>query len=95
MVNHDTLAPMDGIPAHDPATVDELLAAAARTVHEALPGLAEVMAEFGDTHQIEMTPDCVVAVRRPTPTLQEITTGRTVEQLLAKLRAERDGTDGS
>lgn len=82
---------MDGIPAHNSATAGELLAAAARTVHEALPSLADVMAEFGETHEIEMTPDCVVAVRRPTPTVQEITTGRTTEHLLAKLRAERNG----
>lgn len=59
-------------------------------VHEALPSLADVMAEFGETHEIEMMPNCVVAVRRPTPTVQEITTGRTAEQLLAKLRAERN-----
>jgi hypothetical protein len=82
---------MDGISGHDSATADDLLATAARTVHVALPGVADVMAEFGETHQIEMTPDCVVAVRRPTPTVQEITTGRTAGQLLAKLRAERDG----
>ena len=82
---------MDGIPGYHSATADELLAAAARTVHEALPTVADVRAEFGETHQIEITPDCVVAVRRPTPTVREITTGRTVEQLLAKLRVERDG----
>ena len=34
-----------------------------------------------------------MAVRRPTPTVQEITTGRTTEQLLAKLRAERNGVE--
>ena len=44
---------MDGIPAHNSATADELLAAVARTVHEALPSLADVMAEFGETHEIE------------------------------------------
>jgi hypothetical protein len=82
---------MDGIPAHNSATADGLLVAAARTVPQAHPSLGEVMAEFGETHEIEMTPDCVVAVRRPTPTVQEITTGRTTEQLLAKLRAERNG----
>jgi hypothetical protein len=38
-----------------------------------------------------MTELGVIAVRRPTATVQEITTGRTAAELLAKLRAERDG----
>lgn len=81
---------MDATPAQDPATVDEILAEAARSVHEAMPRMTDLLAEFGQTHQIETTPDCIVAVRRPTPTAQEITTARTPEELLAKLRDERD-----
>jgi hypothetical protein len=53
--------------------------------------LADALAEFGASHQIELTDLGVIAVRRPTATVQEITTGRTAAELLAKLRAERDG----
>jgi hypothetical protein len=56
------------------------------------PGIADVLTEFGETHQIEFAEFCVVAVRRPTPSQQEVTTGRNLTELLAKLRAERDGT---
>lgn len=49
------------------------------------------LAEFGSSHQIEQAEHCIVAIKRPTPSAQEITTGRTVTELLAKLRAERDG----
>jgi len=52
---------------------------------------ADALAEFGASHQIELTDLGVIAVRRPTATVQEITTGRTPAELLAKLRAERDG----
>jgi hypothetical protein len=53
--------------------------------------LGTVLEEFGASHQIEVTGSCVIAVRRPTPTVQEITAGGTPEELLTKLRAERDG----
>jgi hypothetical protein len=92
MVHHGTIPGMDGIPQHHLTSADDRLAEAARSIHEALPALNAVMAEFGQDYQIEMTPDCIVAVKRPTPTVQEITTGRTPEELLAKLRTERDGT---
>jgi len=54
--------------------------------------LADALEEFGQTHQITVEEFCVVAVKRPTPTVQVITIGRTAEELLAKLQAERDGT---
>ncbi len=56
---------------------------------EAALGIA--LEEFGASHQIEVCEGCIAAVRRPTSTVQEITTGRTAGELLAKLRAERDG----
>ena len=57
----------------------------------AVNALGTVLEEFGASHQIEVTGSCVIAVRRPTPTVQEITASRTPEELLIKLRAERDG----
>ena len=53
--------------------------------------IAGALAEFGSSHQIEQAEHCIVAIKRPSPSAQEITTGRTVTELLAKLRAERDG----
>jgi hypothetical protein len=53
--------------------------------------LGTVLEEFGEDYQVTVEEFCVVAVRRPTPTVQVITIGRTAEELLAKLRAERDG----
>ena len=53
--------------------------------------IAAALAEFGCSHQIEQAEHCIVAIKRPTPSAQEITTGRTVTELLAKLRAEQDG----
>ncbi len=52
---------------------------------------ADALAGFGASHQIEVTDLGVIAVRRPTATAQEITTGRTAAELLGKLRGERDG----
>jgi hypothetical protein len=56
------------------------------------PTLADVIAAFGDTHQITVEEFCIVAVRRPSPTVQVVTIGRTAGELLAKLRAGQDGT---
>jgi len=56
------------------------------------PTLADVMAAFGDTHQITVEEFCILAIRRPSPTVQVVTIGRTAGELLAKLRAGRDGT---
>ena len=53
--------------------------------------LADALEEFGATHQLHVDEFCIVAVRRPTPQSQEVTTGRTVAELLAKLRAEQHG----
>jgi hypothetical protein len=53
--------------------------------------LAGALEEFGATHQLHVDEFCIVAVRRPTPQSQEVTTGRTIVELLAKLRAEQDG----
>jgi hypothetical protein len=82
----------------EPASLDGKLARAAEGVF-ATPfrggpetALADALEEFGASHQIEAAEFCYVAVRRPTATRQEVTTGRTPEELLAKLRAERDGT---
>jgi hypothetical protein len=63
---------------------------AARSLRWPDNAFAEALAEFGASHQIEVTELGVIAVRRPTATAQEITTGRTGAELLAKLRAERD-----
>ena len=56
--------------------------------------LAETLAAFGATHQIEIADDCIVAVRRPTPSgpVLDVTTGRTVAELVRKLTAERNGS---
>jgi hypothetical protein len=86
---------MDAIPQQHMPGADEQLAEAARTVHRQLPTFAQLLSEFGEQYQIETTAECVVAVRRPTPTAQEITTGRSAEEVLGKLRAERDGTDAA
>jgi hypothetical protein len=53
--------------------------------------LAGTLEEFGATHQLHVDEFRIVAVRRPTPQSQEITTGRTVAELLTKLRVEQDG----
>ena len=52
--------------------------------------LADALEEFGATHQLHVNEFCIVAVRRPTPQSQEVTTGRTVAELLTKLRTEKD-----
>ncbi len=52
--------------------------------------LADALEEFGATHQLHVEEFCIVAVRRPTPQSQEVTTGRTIAELLAKLRTEQD-----
>ena len=54
------------------------------------PTMADLLKEFGETHQIEVTSYCVVAIGRPTPTAQQITVGPDVPALFAKLRRERD-----
>ena len=64
---------------------------AARGLAQPANAFADALAEFGASHQIELTDLGVIAIRRPTATMQEITTGRTAAELLAKLRAERDG----
>jgi hypothetical protein len=49
---------------------------------------ADVLEEFGAAWQIESAHFCMVAVRRPTPTSQEIVVGQTLDMLVEKLRAE-------
>jgi hypothetical protein len=53
--------------------------------------LADVLERYGQHWQIEAAEFCYVAVRRPTPTRQEIVTGRNPAQLALKLAAECDG----
>ena len=53
--------------------------------------LADALEEFGATHQLHVDEFCIVAVRRPTPQSQEVATGRTVAELLTKLRTEQEG----
>jgi hypothetical protein len=52
------------------------------------PSLADVIKKYGERWQIEAAEFCYVAVRRPTPTVQEVVTGRDPAQLAAKLAAE-------
>ena len=49
---------------------------------------ADVLEEFSEAWQIESAYSCLVAVRRPTPTSQEIVVGQTLDMLVEKLRAE-------
>lgn len=53
--------------------------------------LADVLERYGEHWQIEAAEFCYVAVRRPTPTRQEIVTGRNPAQLAMKLAAEAGG----
>ena len=90
MVNHDMIQAMEETAGTD-ATRDR----SGPDIHYAPlpePTLADVMAAFGDTHQITVEEFCIVAVRRPSPTVQVVTIGRTAGELLSKLRAGRDGT---
>lgn len=50
--------------------------------------IGDVLARYGDEWQIETSDFCLIAVRRPTPTAQEIVTGRDAGELAAKLAAE-------
>lgn len=50
--------------------------------------LSDVLERYGQQWQIEAGEFCYVAVRRPTPTRQEIVTGRNPAQLALKLAAE-------
>lgn len=69
--------------------VDKALAAAAENLAASRgPTLADVLHEFGATHQIHAAEFCFVAVRRPEPSVQEVTVGRTPAELLGKLRQE-------
>lgn len=58
-----------------------------------VPTLADVISEYGGRWQIEAAEFCYVAVRRPTPTVQEVVTGRDPAQLAAKLAAEEAVSD--
>jgi hypothetical protein len=64
-------------------------------VTAAVVTLADVRAEFGpggwDVHEGSF---CWTAVRRPTPTAVEVITGRDLDHLAVKLRAERDRAPG-
>lgn len=56
---------------------------------------ANARAEFGpDGWQVQQGPFCWSAVRRPTPTAVEVITGRDLDHLAAKLRAETGGRRG-
>lgn len=53
--------------------------------------LTDVLERYGQHWQIEAAEFCYVAVRCPTPTRQEIVTGRNPAQLALKLAAECNG----
>jgi hypothetical protein len=50
--------------------------------------LADFTAAYGGQWQIQTAEFCYIAIRRPTPTAQEILTAPTPEQLAAKIDAE-------
>jgi hypothetical protein len=52
--------------------------------------VADVREEFGPDWQLREGYFCWTATRRPTPTAREIVVGQTLNQLVAKLRAEMD-----
>jgi hypothetical protein len=55
----------------------------------ALPTMAEILAKYGATWQIEIAePASFVAIRRPTPTSQELLVAHSVAELDRKLAAE-------
>lgn len=58
------------------------------SVPKAAVTIGDVLARYGHEWQIETSDFCLVAVRRPTPTAQEILTGRNVGELATKLAAE-------
>jgi hypothetical protein len=51
--------------------------------------IGDVLARYGDEWQIETNDLGLIAVRRPTPTAQEIVTGRDASELATKLAAEK------
>jgi hypothetical protein len=53
------------------------------------PSMAELLTKYGDRWQIEIAePASFIAIRRPTPTAQEILTGHSLYELARKLEAE-------
>jgi hypothetical protein len=60
------------------------------------PSLAQIMARYGTTWQIEIAePASLIAVRRPTPTAQDILVAHSLAELDRKLAAESGpGTTG-
>ena len=52
------------------------------------PALTDVVEQFGDRWQIHAAEFCFVAVRRPTPTCQEIVPATDPARLAVKLAAE-------
>lgn len=50
--------------------------------------IGDVLARYGHEWQIETSDFCLAAVWRPTPTAQEIVTGRNASELAIKLAAE-------
>lgn len=72
-----------------PYTLEDRQAAAADFMGPG-PTMADLLKEFGETHQIEVTSRCVIAIERPTPSQQKITVGPDIAALIAKLRRERN-----
>lgn len=58
------------------------------SVIKAVVTIGDVLAQYGDEWQVEQSDFCLIAVRRPTPTAQEIVTGRDARELASKLAAE-------
>jgi hypothetical protein len=54
--------------------------------------LTDVLERYGQCWRIEVAEFCYVAVRRPTPTRQEIVIGRNPAELAVKLAAESNGS---
>jgi hypothetical protein len=55
--------------------------------------VADVRDEFGPDWQLYEGYFCWTAARRPTPTAVEVIVGQDLDQLVVKLRAERDQDD--
>jgi hypothetical protein len=55
--------------------------------------VTDVRDEFGPDWQLREGHFCWTATRRPTPTAVEVIVGQDLDQLLVKLRAERDQDD--
>jgi hypothetical protein len=80
-----------------PATAAHQLFAAPRPTPRIPPGptLAEIVIRYGPTWEIAVTePAILMAIRRPTPTAQEIVVAHSLAELDRKLAAESKPGEG-